>query len=197
MTGKGDWTCKKEVLGWQIDTEAGTVSLPERKHLELLQLLGIPTTQHQVGQKELDRMVGKIRSIHLAVPRGVAHLYHIQHALTQGVTDRAWLLADFHREISDWSALVAQTVARLTHLAEIVRQEPTHLGFCNASGIGSGVVWLNPSGSGTSIVWRHPWPPDIIKALISDRNPEGTLTTSDLELAALVLHEATLLDTCP
>ena len=45
-------------------------------------------------------------------------------------------------------------------------------------------------------MWRHPWPPDIIKALISDKNPEVTLTNSKLELAALVLHKATLLDTC-
>ena len=46
-------------------------------------------------------------------------------------------------------------------------------------------------------MWRHPCPPDIIKALISDRNSEGTLTNSDLKLATLVLHEATLLETCP
>ena len=46
-------------------------------------------------------------------------------------------------------------------------------------------------------MWRHLWTPNIIKALISDRNPEGTLTNSDLELATLVLHEATLLETCP
>ena len=74
---------------------------------------------------------------------------------------------------------------------------PTHLAVCDTSGIGSGVVWLNPSESGTSLVWRHLWPPNIIKALILDRNPEGTLTNSDLELATLVLNEATLMDTCP
>ena len=46
-------------------------------------------------------------------------------------------------------------------------------------------------------MWRHPWSPDIIKALITDRNPEGTLTNSDPNPAALVLQEATLLETCP
>ena len=46
-------------------------------------------------------------------------------------------------------------------------------------------------------MWRHPWPPDVIVALISDWNPEGTLTNSNLELAAPVLHEATLLKMCP
>ena len=46
-------------------------------------------------------------------------------------------------------------------------------------------------------MWRHPWPPDIITAIISDRNPEGDLINSNLELDALVLHEATLLEACP
>ena len=87
-------------------------------------------------------------------------------------------------------------VARPTHLVEIVCREPTHLGFYDASDIGAGGVWLNPSGSGTSLMWRHPWPTDIIKALISDRNLEGTVKTPDLELSALVLQEATLPEMC-
>ena len=51
MAGKGDWTCKKEVLGWQINTEAGTVALPEQKYLKLLQLLAIPAKQRRMGRK--------------------------------------------------------------------------------------------------------------------------------------------------
>ena len=40
--------------------------------------------QRHMGRKELDRLVWKLRSMHLAVPGAVAHLYHIQHALSQG-----------------------------------------------------------------------------------------------------------------
>ena len=46
-------------------------------------------------------------------------------------------------------------------------------------------------------MWQHPCLPNIIVALISDKNPEGNLTNSYLEVSSLVLHEATLLDTCP
>ena len=42
-------------------------------------------------------------------------------------------------------------------------------------------------------MWNHPWPADIITDLVSSTNREGEITNSDLELAALVLHEATLL----
>ena len=111
MAGEGDWTCKKEVLGWLINTEAGTVALPEQKHLEFLQLLTILATQRRMVRKELESLVGKLCSMYLAVPRAVAHLYHIQRALTQGGKYKAWLLGEPHREIDNWGALVAQTVA--------------------------------------------------------------------------------------
>ena len=76
--------------------KAGTVALPEQKHLELLQLLAIPATQRQMGWKELECLVGKLRSMHLAVPGAVAQLYHIHSALKQGGKYRDWILADYH-----------------------------------------------------------------------------------------------------
>ena len=91
VAGKGDWTCVKEVLGRILDTEAGTVTLPERILEELLTLVDIPPTQRRMGRKYLERLVGKLRSIHLAVPGAVAHLFHIQRALDQGRVDQAWL----------------------------------------------------------------------------------------------------------
>ena len=56
---------------------------------------------------------------------------------------------------------------------------------------------MDPSRSGSSFVWRHHWPTDIIAALLLEKNPGGSLTNSDLELVALVLYGATLLDVCP
>ena len=105
------------------------VALSERKLQELRDLLDIPTSQRRMGRKELERLVGKLRSMQLAVPGAVAHLYHIQRALSQAGTDRAWLSRDFHREIVDLTTLADQTADRPTHLAESVRRKPTHLGF--------------------------------------------------------------------
>ena len=47
------------------------------------------------------------------------------------------------------------------------------------------------------LVWRLPWPPEIVDNLISSTNPQGKITNSDLELAALVLQEASLLKAVP
>ena len=74
-----------------------------------------------MDRNKLELLVGKLRYMHLAVTRAVEHLYHIQRAFTQGGEDSSWLLADFHQEIGDWIALVVQTVARPTNLAEIFR----------------------------------------------------------------------------
>ena len=92
---------------------------------------------------------------------------------------------------------VDQTAAQPNHLGEIVCRKPTHLGFCNASGLGSRGVWLDPSCSEKYLVWRHLWPADIVANLVSSKNRESTITNYDLELAALILHKATLLLAVP
>ena len=63
----------------------------------------------------------------------------------------------------------------------------------DASDLGAGGMWLDPARSGLYLVWRRPLPPDIIIDLVSLTNMEVKIANSDLELAALVLHEATLL----
>ena len=147
-----------------------------------------------MGLKDLERLVGLLYYMHRAVPGLVAHLFHIQHALTQGGVYREWLSPDFQHRIADWRALALQAVVRPTHLYEIVHSEPTHLGFCDASGLEAGEVWLNPDQMVHNLVWCNPWPPDIITDLVSSTNLQGKITNYDLELATLVIHESPLLE---
>ena len=87
--------------------------------------------------------------------------------------DRAWLSSAFYQEIAAWWPLELQTAARPTHLADIVRRKPTHLGFCDALGLGAWGVWLDPSMSSRNLVWCHPWPLDIITELVLSTNLKG------------------------
>ena len=91
LAGEGDCTCIGEGLGWNLDTEVGTVTLLERKIRELLTLVDIPATQPQKGRKDLERLVGKLLYMHLMVPGEVAHLFNIQHAMTQGGVGQTWM----------------------------------------------------------------------------------------------------------
>ena len=125
--------------------------------------------------------------MHLLVPGAMDHLFHVQRALNQGGMDRAWISPAFHRELADWKALALQAASRPMHLAEGVRQELTHLGFCDASGLGAGGVWLDLARKSHTLVWRIPWPPEIVTSLVSSTNPEAKITNSDIELAAPVL----------
>ena len=46
-------------------------------------------------------------------------------------------------------------------------------------------------------VFRLQWPPDVSAALVSQHNPNGTITNSDLEMAGLMLLWLTMEATCP
>ena len=91
--------------------------------------------------------------MHITVPGVVAHLFHIQRVLNQGGVDWVWLSPSFHYKLAGWKALALQAASRPTHLEEIIHMEPTHLGFCDASGIGAGGVWIGPARRGCNLVW--------------------------------------------
>ena len=197
LQGDGSWLPVKEILGWILDTSQGTLQLPEKRRQELRQLLQIPASQRRISVDKLRRLIGKLRSLHLAVPGAIGHFYHLQTALTQaGSGRRAYMSKGFHRDIAHWNFLCNEVLSQPTYIAEIVQRLWTAMGFCDASGKGAGGVWIDPNADGESFVWRLQWPSDITADLVSWENPQGRITNSDLELAALVLHEACFPSVC-
>ena len=57
-----------------------------------------------------------------------------------------------------------------------------------------GGLWLDPDGIGHNLVRKNPWSTYFTSQLVLLTNPHRRITNSDLELAALVLYEAILLD---
>ena len=70
---------------------------------------------------------------------------------------------------------------------DLVGQLISDVGNMDASGIGDGGIWMITSGSYNNIVWRVEWPSNISASVISDKNPTGSMTNSDLEIAAILL----------
>ena len=103
------------------------------------------------------------------------------------------MLTGFHQEMMGCNILVTQMELHLIYLAKIMQQDPTYLGFCGASFIGSIGVWLGQWGLEMSIFWDHPCPIDITNVLIYEVDPGGTIANSDLVISNIVLHEATLI----
>ena len=81
--GDGNRSVSKEILGWVINTALVTISLSPKRITDPTTLLDIPSAQHRMSQKKLERLIEKLRSMHLAIPGAIGHFYHIQMALAK------------------------------------------------------------------------------------------------------------------
>ena len=149
----GNWVVEKDILGWILNSEKGTFQLPSRRLKDLKSLLTILPSQWRLPVSKLRSLIGKMRSMHLAVPGTIGHFFYIQEALTNyGTASKAYLSKLFHWEISHWKRLSTDLLDRPRFLAEVVCRLLTALGFCDASGVGAGGVWIYPDGSGKKFI---------------------------------------------
>ena len=168
------------------------MGLTFKKIVELKILLAIPSSQRRMSTKKLERLIGKLFSMHLAIPGAVGNFYRLQMdlmAANHSSHATAYLSKDFHRDVYFWQYLCVDMGSQLTFLAEIVHHLATDVGYTNASGLGCSGVWIDPNEDGAHYVLRLPWTEDIMLDLVSTDNTHGRITNSDLELAALVLQE--------
>ena len=95
-----------------------------------------------------------------------------------------------HASLLDLRQLVLKLADQPTHVCEIlVPPTPDYIGYCDPSGFGAGAgVWFSGTCPLPETVWRLQWPRDITAAIVSESNPLGVLTNSDLEMAAVVLN---------
>jgi hypothetical protein len=88
----------------------------------------------------------------------------------------------------DAGVLIQELAHRPTHVSELVARDFDYVGFCDASAFRAGGVWFSGNKPLHPAVWQVEFPPDITSQVISDSNPDGVLTNSDLELAGVLLH---------
>ena len=63
-----------------------------------------------------------------------------------------------------------------------------NIGFLDASGFyGAGGTWHSGASESKPTVWRVKWPPDIKIRLLTEHNPIGDITNSELEMVAFLL----------
>ena len=195
---KGDctWSTNKQILGWILDTVAQTIELPPHRIQRLAEILdSVPPTQKRIGVTKWHQILGELRSMALALP-GSRHLFgHMQHAFTTQKGSRLALKKGVHQSIQDFKWLLKNIADRPTRIAEIVPLLASALGHHDASAHGAGGVWFVadhvPNRKGyhhRPVVWRFQWPKAIKDQLVTEHNPNGSITNSDLELAGGLLH---------
>ncbi len=195
--GDCSWGTMKSVLGWIIDTTTLTIRLPEHRIARLEEILNsLPLTQRRTSLKKWHTVLGELRSMALALP-GARNIFStMQNALAHKTGGRVALHKGVHDALNDFRWMHSNISARPTRIAELVPLPPVAQGHHDASGCGAGGIWfpspaLVPRQGYTNtqpLAWRFKWPQEIVNKLVTDQNPRGTITNSDLELAGGLLH---------
>ena len=77
-------------------------------------------------------MIGKLRSMHLAIPGAMGYFYHLQMALTasnHASRSTAYPFKDLHRDVQFWRYLFVDMVSQPTFFAAIVQCLVTDIGY--------------------------------------------------------------------
>lgn len=198
--GKGDanWSTRKVILGWLIDTTAQTIELPPRRLQRLQDILDtLPRTCTRLAVSRWHQIMGELRSMTLAIPglRGFFSL--LQEAFRHETRRRIRLTQNIHDMLHDIRWLAQDLGQRPTRFREVVPTKLAAIGACDAAATGMGGVFFLPhaDGSLSPYLWRQPFPPHITQKVVSWKNPQGTLTNSDLELAGTIAHHGVLTST--
>ena len=182
--GDAHWATHKTILGWNFDTVAGTLTLPEYRLLRLYALLdAFPRTRKHAPLWEWYQLLGELRSMAPATPGARGLFSTLQDALSCGDRTSVRLSSRVFDSLDDFRAIADSLVHRRpTRFRELVAfGDPVAYGACDASQRGMGCVWFRHGNP--PLVWRTPFPSKVQCALIISTNRSGTVSISDLARA--------------
>jgi hypothetical protein len=197
---KGDarWNPVKEVLGYELNGRDRTVKLPAPKADALLKELRKALRKQRLPLKRFRSLVGRLQHAARILPSTKAFFTPMNDAL-RGLPQFIGLSrhGEVREALLDAGVLIQELAQRPTHVSELVAGNFDYVGFCDASAFGAGGVWFSGDKPLRPAVWRVEFPPDITSQVVSDSNPTGALTNSDLELAGVLLHYLALEQVVP
>jgi hypothetical protein len=181
--GEAAFSTTKRILGWDINTHMMTLALPQHRLDTLIDHISSFLPKKRTSRRLWQRLLGTLRSTTPAL-YGAEHLFSLlQHVLTDQLRPRLRLSPLIKESLEDWLHLARTAVAHPVPLHTLVPRKPTILSATDASGMGMGGFWLSPT---QRCLWRAPFPTSVRRELLTATNASGTLTNSDLELAALL-----------
>jgi hypothetical protein len=194
--GDAQWNHEKEILGFIVDGLNRTVRISESKSADIISEIRKILKKKNVQLRRYRRIVGKLRHVALIMPSTKGLFSPINKAL-QGEPKTIGLgkNSEVRAALLDLATMVKALGARPTHVKELVPDDDHYVGYCDACAAGAGGVWFSGDLHMDPIVWRVEFPPEISSQVVSDSNPTGNLTNSDLEMAAVLLHYMVLQQT--
>ena len=144
--GDADWSTRKNVLGWIIDTIDMTLELPARRRARFDEILNeIPPGQQRVSLQKWYRILGELRSMTIAIPGSRGLFSHMQQALKlRDPKGRIRINSHVQATLNDFRWLAKDLQRRPTRLYELIAAAPSVLGTVDASGKGMGGIAIAP-----------------------------------------------------
>jgi hypothetical protein len=200
----GKWLLEKEILGFIFDGDKKTIWLENSKREALLKVLkgwlrasrgdrpqGVPFDEFQ-------SVISKIRHAFISIPAGKGLLSHCNDVMR---TEPAFIHLHTNRELYDAIGSIRnflhESIAQPTKCKQLVQGHPHYIGIEDASGHGVAGVVLGELDAVVPTVFRMEWPQEIRDELVSDTNPTGSITNSDLEFAGFLLLWLVMEEICP
>ena len=135
------WSTCQTMLGWIVDSVNMTISLTPHRVAWLKEIVSsIPITQHSVGVDKWHRVLGKLRSMALALPGARRLFSQIQEALFHVKGKRVTLSTGVHEALEDLKWLAEDVAKRPTQVYELVALRPPMDSYHHASGYMCGGV---------------------------------------------------------
>jgi hypothetical protein len=204
LKGDGVWALQKDILGFTFNGDTGkkTIQLEKPKREFLLEALHrwirtARTTGAPVPFLEFESVVAKLRHAFIAIPAGVGLLSVCNKLLGKRPT---WVHLSRNQHLlhalMDCRSILREATTKPTPCEELVAGWPHYVGVKDASKHGVGGVIIGEDRACTPTVFRVEWPDDIKRSLVSEANPTGTITNSDLEMAGLLLLWLAMEEVC-
>jgi hypothetical protein len=187
---KGDATFSstKRILGWDLDTSTMTLHLPPARVQQLQTLLEATLCKKRTSKCKYQQLLSTLRSS-TPLLYGANNLFSsLQYALWECTQNRVKIMPLVWQMLRDWILLATEANKCPVPLHTVVPRAPHLLGATDASKFGMGGCWMATSidGHTSNYLWRTPFPSTIQENLVSTHNPAGSITNSNLELAAII-----------
>jgi hypothetical protein len=187
--GESQLSTRKMLLGFDFDGNKKTLWLKHEKRDKLLhtlhQWLGLSRKQNAgIPFDEFQSVVSKIRYAFTALPAGNGLMLPCNSILRlQPAQVYLHNNKDLRAAIKGMRTLLQQLTIKPMRCHKLVAGWPNFVGVKDASRHGIGGIIIGELSKCTPTIFWFVWLDDVTKAIVSQSNPAGTISNSDLEMA--------------
>ena len=196
--GDGAWALEKDLLGFDFNGDDRSIMVGNDKRILLeATLKSWLRTAKRRGKSsaaripfvEFRKVINQLRHASISIPSGKGLLSMASRLASMEGCQFVFIRvgSDVYQELLAWRTLLRDILNQPTKCTELVSGHPDVIGIVDAAKEGVGGIVVGENLAIVPIVFRLEWPKEVRTLVISDNNPEGKITNSDLECAGGLL----------